>query len=46
MSDPDPRSPAMLEAAQRHTDAAVTHVTGSHYAGEHWIACYAVLLLA
>jgi DUF2891 family protein len=35
----------MLQAAHRHTDAALTHATGSHYAVEHWLACYAVLLL-
>ncbi|GAB3975155.1 DUF2891 domain-containing protein [Actinoallomurus acanthiterrae] len=45
VGDTDPRTPPMLEAAQRHTNAALTHATGSHYAVEHWLACYAVLLL-
>jgi hypothetical protein len=41
----DPRAPRLLDAAERHTDAALAHATGSHYAVEHWLACYAVLLL-
>jgi Protein of unknown function (DUF2891) len=41
----DPRTPPMLEAAERHTDAALAHAAGSHYMVEHWLACYAVLLL-
>jgi hypothetical protein len=45
LHDTDPRTPPMLQAAHRHTDAALTHATGSHYAVEHWLACYAVLLL-
>ncbi|MGI5232570.1 DUF2891 domain-containing protein [Actinoallomurus sp. CA-142502] len=45
LGDADPRTPAMLQAAQHHADAALTHATGSHYAVEHWLACYAVLLL-
>jgi hypothetical protein len=35
----------MTEAARRHADAALSHAAGSHYAVEHWLACYAVLLL-
>jgi hypothetical protein len=45
LDDGDPRTPAMLDAAERHTAAALGHATGSHYAVEHWLACYAVLLL-
>ena len=41
----DPRTQPMLDAAERHADAALAHATGSHYAVEHWLACYAVLLL-
>jgi hypothetical protein len=41
----DPRTAAMLDAAERHTDAALAHAAGSHYMVEHWLACYAVLLL-
>jgi hypothetical protein len=45
LDDADPRTAPMLAAAERHADAALAHATGSHYAVEHWLACYAVLLL-
>lgn len=45
LGDGDPRTPLMREAARRHADAALGHAAGSHYAVEHWLACYAVLLL-
>jgi Protein of unknown function (DUF2891) len=41
----DPRVRQMREAARRHTDASLDQVTGSGYMVEHWLACYAVLLL-
>jgi hypothetical protein len=40
----DPRRAVILEAAQRHVDASLPHVAGD-YAGEHWLATYAVLAL-
>jgi hypothetical protein len=40
----DPRRPIILEAAQRHIDASLPHVAGD-YAGEHWLATYALLAL-
>jgi Protein of unknown function (DUF2891) len=46
LPDADPRTMPMLEAARRHADAALGHATGGHYAVEHWLACYAVLLLS
>jgi hypothetical protein len=42
----DPRPPVLLSAADEHAQAALGHVTGSHYAVEHWLAVYAVLLCA
>ena len=42
----DPRGPALVSAADEHARAALGHVTGSHYAVEHWLAAYAVLLFA
>ncbi len=33
------------EAAQRQLDAAMPHVVGGDYAGEHWLASFAVLAL-
>jgi hypothetical protein len=42
----DPRVPPMLEAVTRHRDASLAQATGSDYMVEHWLAAYAVLLLA
>jgi hypothetical protein len=33
-------------AARAHADAALPHVVGDDYMVEHWLACYAVLLLS
>ena len=33
------------EAAERHLAAALPHVVGGHYVGEHWLASFAVLAL-
>ncbi|MGZ9098127.1 MAG: DUF2891 domain-containing protein [Brevundimonas sp.] len=40
----DPRRAIALEAAERHLDAALPHVTGD-YMGEHWLASFALLAL-
>jgi hypothetical protein len=45
LPDGDPRGSMMQEAARRHADASLRHVCGSDYMLEHWLACYAVLLL-
>jgi Protein of unknown function (DUF2891) len=42
----DGRIGVALAAAQLHADAALPHVVGDHYMVEHWLAAYAVLLLA
>jgi hypothetical protein len=42
----DPRSENALEAAEIHAQAALPHVTGEDYMVEHWLACYAVLMLS
>jgi Protein of unknown function (DUF2891) len=42
----DQRTGPALAAAGRHADAALPHVVGDDYAVEHWLACYAVLLLS
>lgn len=42
--DNDPRRAIALEAAQRHLGASLPHVAGD-YAGEHWLATYALLAL-
>lgn len=41
----DPRGLAMLHAARRHAEASLAQVTGGQYMLEHWLACYAILLL-
>jgi hypothetical protein len=40
----DPRRPVMLDAAERHLQAGLRHVSGD-YMGEHWLATFAVLAL-
>jgi len=35
-----------LESARRLTAAALPHVSGGDYAGEHWLASFAVLALS
>lgn len=34
------------EAAERHLAAALPHVVGGHYVGEHWLASFATLALS
>lgn len=42
----DSRREPLLRAAERHADAALPHVAGSHYMVEHWLAVYAMWLLS
>jgi hypothetical protein len=42
----DPRSAQAWEAADIHAQATLPHVTGEDYMVEHWLACYAVLMLS
>ena len=42
----DPRRAALTEASRRHARAALPHVASGHYEGEHWLATFAVRLLA
>jgi hypothetical protein len=37
---------ALLGSASRHADAALKHVASGDYAGEHWLASFAVYLLS
>jgi hypothetical protein len=36
----------MSDAARRHADAALPHVASGDYAGEHWLASFAVYMLS
>src|SRR5204862_4831043 len=40
----DPARQALTEAAARHAEAALDHVASGDYAGEHWLASFAVYL--
>lgn len=42
----DPARQRLIESAERHGDAALTHVTSGDYAGEHWLASFAVYMLS
>ena len=42
----DPRIDSAVAAARRHAEAALPHVIGDEYTVEHWLACYAVLMLS
>jgi hypothetical protein len=42
----DPARAALSAAAARHASAALPNVASGEYAGEHWLASFAVLLLA
>jgi hypothetical protein len=41
----DPARKVLVEAAGRHAEAALGHVASGDYAGEHWLATFAVYLL-
>lgn len=42
----DPRIGPAVAAARTHAGAALPHVIGEDYMVEHWLACYAVLMLS
>jgi hypothetical protein len=44
-AEDDPRQAIALETAERHVAASFPHVAGD-YAGEHWLATYALLALS
>jgi hypothetical protein len=41
----DPRREILLESAAKHAKAGLAHVASGSYAGEHWLASFAVYLL-
>ena len=41
----DPARKLLAEAATRHAEAALSHVASGDYAGEHWLASFAIYLL-
>ena len=42
----DPARAALARSADRHASAALEHVASGDYAGEHWLASFAVYLLS
>jgi hypothetical protein len=42
----DPRRKVLADSAARHADAALPHIASGDYAGEHWLASFAVYLLS
>jgi hypothetical protein len=42
----DPARARLLEAADRHARAGLEHVASGEYAGEHWLASFAVYMLS
>jgi hypothetical protein len=42
----DPIRKVFAEAADRHAEAALRHVASGDYAGEHWLASFAVYMLS
>jgi len=46
LPDGDPRIDSAVAAARTHAGAALPHVVGDDYNVEHWLACYAVLMLS
>jgi hypothetical protein len=42
----EPARKVLAESARRHAEAALRHVASGDYAGEHWLASFAVYLLA
>jgi len=42
----DPARKVLAEAAARHAEVALSHVASGDYAGEHWLASFAVYLLS
>jgi hypothetical protein len=42
----DPARRVLAESAARHAEAALRHVASGDYAGEHWLASFAVYMLS
>ena len=42
----DPRRAALRASSQHHLDASLPHVTSGDYAGEHWLASFALYALS
>jgi hypothetical protein len=45
LSTADPRRAILFEAAVRHAEVGLAHVTSGDYMGEHWLASFALYML-
>lgn len=46
LPEDDPARKVLSDAAAKHAEAALRHVTSGDYAGEHWLASFAVYMLS
>ena len=46
LGEGDPRRPVLRAARDRHAAASLPAVVGGGWMVEHWLACFAVLLLS
>jgi hypothetical protein len=46
LPDVNPARKRLLDAADQHAQAALRHVASGDFAGEHWLASFAVYLLS
>ncbi len=46
LPEDDPARKALAESATKHADAGLKHVASGDYAGEHWLASFAVWMLS
>jgi hypothetical protein len=42
----DPARKVLLDSAAKHAEAGLKHVASGDYAGEHWLASFAVQMLS
>jgi hypothetical protein len=42
----DPARKVLADSAARHAEAGLRHVASGDYAGEHWLASFAVYMLS
>jgi len=45
LSEGDPRQMIFLQSAKKHAEVSLGHVSSGDYAGEHWLASFAINLL-
>ena len=46
LAEDDPARKVLTDSAARHAESALPHVTSGDYAGEHWLASFAVYMLS